>query len=82
MFPTASFSPRRGWLRTAAVACALAVVGAGAFAQAWPSRPIRMVVGFAPGGGTDVMARAVAQALTESLGQPSSSTTSRVPAAT
>ena len=70
MTPTAPSSPRRHWLRTAAVAGALALLGAGAFAQAWPSRPVRLVVGFAPGGGTDVMARALAQALTESLGQP------------
>lgn len=63
-------SPRRRWLRTAALTGMLALLGTGAIAQAWPSRPIRMVVGFAPGGGTDVMARALAQALTESLGQP------------
>lgn len=70
MTATLSLSPRRRWLRTAAVAGALALLGAGAFAQAWPNRPIRLVVGFAPGGGTDVMARALAQALTESMGQP------------
>jgi tripartite-type tricarboxylate transporter receptor subunit TctC len=43
--------------------------GASPAAAAWPSKPIRVVVGFAPGGSTDVMARILAQSLTESLGQ-------------
>jgi tripartite-type tricarboxylate transporter receptor subunit TctC len=59
--------------RTLSIAAA-AVLGLAAwpaFSQpaAWPTKPVRLVVGFAPGGGTDVMARAVAQSLSESLGQ-------------
>ena len=58
--------------RTLTVA-ALSLLGLGAsmgsHAQAWPAKPIRIVVGFAPGGTTDMMARLVAQGLTESLGQ-------------
>jgi tripartite-type tricarboxylate transporter receptor subunit TctC len=57
---------RRG---VAAVAIALAF-GSSAFAQSWPTKPIRMVVPYTPGGYTDFMARAVGQKLSEALGQP------------
>jgi tripartite-type tricarboxylate transporter receptor subunit TctC len=63
-------SPDRRRLALRALAGAAALTLAGALhAQAWPSKPIRIVVGFAPGGTTDVMARVVAQSLGDSLGQ-------------
>ena len=46
----------------------LALAG-GAFAQAWPARPVTLIVPFAPGGGTDITARTIAARLTQKWGQ-------------
>ena len=60
---------RRQVLRLAASGAALSVMSRAASAQAYPSRPIQLLIGFAPGGGTDVMARLLQPVLSERLGQ-------------
>ena len=61
--------PRRQFLPLAAGAAALPVVSRIASAQAYPARPVRIIVGYPPGGATDAMARLIAQQLSERLGQ-------------
>src|SRR5262249_10678881 len=62
--------PRRQFLHLAAGAAALPGVSRLARAQAYPSRPITMIVPFAPGGLTDVIGRVLAEGMRTSLGQP------------
>jgi tripartite-type tricarboxylate transporter receptor subunit TctC len=57
-------------LHLAAGAAALPAVSRFAWAQAYPSRPLRCIVAYAPGGGTDIFVRLVGQPLSERLGQP------------
>jgi tripartite-type tricarboxylate transporter receptor subunit TctC len=61
--------PRRRFLHLAAGTAALPVVSRFAWAQAYPTRPVRIVVGFAAGGGVDITARLIGQWLSERLGQ-------------
>lgn len=62
LFSTAAMS--------AAIGIGLAISAAGAMAQAYPNKPVKMIVGFTPGGTIDVVARIIAEHLTSKLGQP------------
>jgi tripartite-type tricarboxylate transporter receptor subunit TctC len=61
---------RRNFLHLAAGAAALPAVSRLAWAQAYPTRPVRIIVGAAPSGSFDIMARVIGQRLSEQLGQP------------
>ena len=63
-------SHRRNFLHLAAGAAALPAVSRIARAQAWPTQPVRIISGFAAGGGNDITARLMGQWLSERLGQP------------
>jgi tripartite-type tricarboxylate transporter receptor subunit TctC len=62
--------PRRNFLQLAAGAAALPTVSHFAYAQAYPSRPVRIVAPTGPGGGPDILARLIGPWLSERLGQP------------
>ena len=62
--------PRRKFLSLAASIAALPTLSRTAKAEGYPTRPVRLIVGFAPGGGNDITARLIGQWLSEHLGQP------------
>src|SRR5262249_23925523 len=62
--------PRRRFLHLAAGAATLPAISRFARAQAYPTRPVRVIVPFAPAGDTDLVARLMGQWLSERLGQP------------
>ena len=63
--------PRRRFLHLAAGAVALPALSRSARAQAYPTRPVRILVSSPPGGTADFLARVMGQWLSERLGQPS-----------
>ena len=62
--------PRRQFLRLTASAAALPAVSRIAWAQAYPARPVRIIVPNPPSGPNDILARLMGQWLSERLGQP------------
>jgi tripartite-type tricarboxylate transporter receptor subunit TctC len=62
--------PRRQFLHLAAAAAALPAVSRFAWAQTYPARPVRLILGYPPGGSADITARLIGQWLSERLGQP------------
>src|SRR4051812_22756146 len=62
--------PRRRFMQLAAGAAVLPATSTIARAQAYPSRPIRLIIGYTPGGSADLTARLMGQWLSERLGQP------------
>jgi tripartite-type tricarboxylate transporter receptor subunit TctC len=63
-------SHRRRFLHLATGAVVLPAVSRFAWAQTYPTRPVRIIVGFPAGGNTDIIARLIGQWLNERLGQP------------
>ena len=61
--------PRRVFLHLAAVTAALPTISRFAYAQSYPTRPVRWIVGYPPGGGADTVTRILGQWLSERLGQ-------------
>jgi len=57
-------------LLATAIVLAIASLAGSAFGQGYPAKPIRLVVGFAPGGAADTVARALGEELGRALGQP------------
>ncbi|MGA0572261.1 Bug family tripartite tricarboxylate transporter substrate binding protein [Variovorax sp. VNK109] len=67
---SAPFPLSRRQVLGAGIASGLASIAPGAFAQEWPTRPVRMIVPFSAGGAADTSARTVGQRISEALGQP------------
>ncbi len=61
---------RRQLLAASVASATIAAVGQPALAQSFPNKPIRLIVPYPPGGSSDIIARAISQLLSESLGQP------------